>query len=52
MPASPFGLSAVPVGNRLMIGVPMDAAGQAVAWAGIWCVAGFGITYAAMSRRG
>ncbi|HEX7490727.1 MAG TPA: ABC transporter ATP-binding protein [Candidatus Limnocylindrales bacterium] len=33
MPASPFGLSAVPVGNRLMIGVPMDAAGQAVAWA-------------------
>jgi ABC-2 type transport system ATP-binding protein len=33
MPVSPFGLSAVPVGNRLMIGVPMDAAGQAVAWA-------------------
>ena len=33
LPASPFGLSAVPVGNRLMIGVPMDAAGQAVAWA-------------------
>jgi ABC-2 type transport system ATP-binding protein len=33
MPASPFGLSGVPVGNRLMIGVPMDAAGQAVAWA-------------------
>jgi ABC-2 type transport system ATP-binding protein len=33
IPASPFGLSAVPVGNRLMVGVPMDAAGQAVAWA-------------------
>jgi ABC-2 type transport system ATP-binding protein len=33
VPASPFGLSAVPVGNRLMIGVPTDAAGQAVAWA-------------------
>jgi ABC-2 type transport system ATP-binding protein len=33
LPASPFGLSAVPVGNRLMVGVPMDAAGQAVAWA-------------------
>jgi ABC-2 type transport system ATP-binding protein len=33
VPLSPFGLSAVPVGNRLMIGVPMDAAGQAVAWA-------------------
>jgi ABC-2 type transport system ATP-binding protein len=32
-PVSPFGLSAVPVGNRIMIGVPMDAAGQAVAWA-------------------
>ena len=32
-PTSPFGLSVVPVGNRLMIGVPMDAAGQAVAWA-------------------
>jgi len=32
-PVSPFGLSAVPVGNRLMVGVPMDAAGQAVAWA-------------------
>jgi ABC-2 type transport system ATP-binding protein len=32
-PTSPFGLSAVPVGNRLMIGVPMDGAGQAVAWA-------------------
>jgi ABC-2 type transport system ATP-binding protein len=33
IPASPFGLSAVPVGNRVMVGVPMDAAGQAVAWA-------------------
>jgi ABC-2 type transport system permease protein len=33
VPVSPFGLSAVPVGNRLMVGVPMDAAGQAVAWA-------------------
>jgi len=33
VPTSPFGLSAVPVGNRLMVGVPMDAAGQAVAWA-------------------
>jgi ABC-2 type transport system ATP-binding protein len=33
VPVSPFGLSAVPVGNRLMIGVPTDAAGQAVAWA-------------------
>jgi len=33
VPASPFGLSAVPVGNRLMVGVPTDAAGQAVAWA-------------------
>jgi ABC-2 type transport system ATP-binding protein len=32
-PVSPFGLSAVPVGNRLMIGVPMGAAGQAVTWA-------------------
>jgi ABC-2 type transport system ATP-binding protein len=32
-PASPFGLSAVPVGNRMMVGVPTDAAGQAVAWA-------------------
>jgi ABC-2 type transport system ATP-binding protein len=32
-PASPFGLSAVPVGNRLMVGVPKDGAGQAVAWA-------------------
>jgi ABC-2 type transport system ATP-binding protein len=33
LPVSPFGLSAVPVGNRVMVGVPMDAAGQAVAWA-------------------
>ncbi len=33
VPASPFGLSAVPVGNRVMVGVPTDAAGQAVAWA-------------------
>jgi len=33
IPISPFGLSAVPVGNRLMVGVPMDAAGEAVAWA-------------------
>jgi ABC-2 type transport system ATP-binding protein len=33
LPESPFGLSAVPVGNRIMVGVPMDAAGQAVAWA-------------------
>jgi ABC-2 type transport system ATP-binding protein len=32
-PASPFGLSAVPVGNRLMVGIPTDGAGQAVAWA-------------------
>jgi len=33
IPVSPFGLSAVPVGNRLMVGVPMDAAGEAVSWA-------------------
>jgi len=32
-PESPFGGSAVLVGNRLMIGVPSDGAGQAVAWA-------------------
>ncbi len=32
-PVSPFGLSAVAVGNRLMVGVPKDGAGQAVAWA-------------------
>jgi ABC-2 type transport system ATP-binding protein len=40
VPPSPFGLSAVPVGNRLMIGVPMDAAGEAVAWAESQKVAG------------
>ena len=33
MPVSPFGGSAVPVGNRLMVGVPFDGAAQAVAWA-------------------
>jgi len=33
VPVSPFGLSAVPVGNRVMVGVPADAAGQAVSWA-------------------
>jgi ABC-2 type transport system ATP-binding protein len=33
LPVSPFGGSAVPVGNRLMVGVPADAAGAAVAWA-------------------
>jgi len=33
LPVSPFGRSAVPVGNRLMVGVPMDAAGPAVGWA-------------------
>ena len=33
LPVSPFGRSVVPVGNRLMVGVPMDAAGPAVAWA-------------------
>ena len=33
MPVSPLGRSVVPVGNRLMVGVPMDAAGPAVAWA-------------------
>ncbi len=32
-PVSPFGRSVVAVGNRLMVGVPMDAAGPAVAWA-------------------
>ena len=31
--AAPFDGSALLVGNRLMIGVPSDAAGQAVAWA-------------------
>jgi len=33
VPVSPFGLSAVHVGNRVMVGVPADGAGQAVAWA-------------------
>ncbi|MGD0862469.1 MAG: ABC transporter ATP-binding protein [Candidatus Limnocylindrales bacterium] len=33
LPVSPFGRSIVPVGNRLLVGVPRDAAGQAVAWA-------------------
>ena len=33
LPTSPFGGSAVLVGNRLMIGVPSDAAGRAVSWA-------------------
>ena len=33
LPVSPFGRSVVPVGNRLMVGVPIDAAGPAVAWA-------------------
>jgi ABC-2 type transport system ATP-binding protein len=33
LPVSPFPGSSVPVGNRLMVGVPMDGAGQAVAWA-------------------
>jgi ABC-2 type transport system ATP-binding protein len=33
VPASPFGLSAVTVGNRLMVGIPTDGAGQAVTWA-------------------
>ena len=33
LPASPFGLAAVTLGNRLMVGVPIDAAGPAVAWA-------------------
>jgi ABC-2 type transport system ATP-binding protein len=33
LPISPFGGSAVLVGNRLMIGVPSDAAGGAVSWA-------------------
>ena len=32
-PTSPFGGSAVAVGNRLMVGVPADGAAQAVAWA-------------------
>jgi ABC-2 type transport system ATP-binding protein len=33
IPASPFGLSTVMVGNRLMVAVPIDAAGAAVTWA-------------------
>jgi ABC-2 type transport system ATP-binding protein len=33
LPVSPFGQSVVPVGNRLIVGVPMDAAGPAVGWA-------------------
>jgi ABC-2 type transport system ATP-binding protein len=32
-PVSPFGGSVVAVGNRLMVGVPADAAAAAVAWA-------------------
>jgi ABC-2 type transport system ATP-binding protein len=32
-PVSPFPGSSVSVGNRLMVGVPMDGAGQAVTWA-------------------
>ena len=33
VPGSPFGLSAVRVGNRLMVAVPTEDAGQAVQWA-------------------
>jgi ABC-2 type transport system ATP-binding protein len=33
LPGSPFGGSVVPAGNRRMVGVPIDAAGAAVAWA-------------------
>jgi ABC-2 type transport system ATP-binding protein len=33
VPVSPFPGSVVPVGNRLMVGVPADGAAQAVAWA-------------------
>ena len=33
LPVSPFPGSSVSVGNRLMVGIPMDGAGQAVAWA-------------------
>ena len=33
LPVSPFGRSVVPVGNRLMVGVPRDAAAVALAWA-------------------
>ncbi len=32
-PTSPFGMSAVQVGNRLMVGVPIEGAGEAVSWA-------------------
>ena len=32
-PVSPFGRSVVSVGNRLMVGIPIDAAGPAVSWA-------------------
>jgi ABC-2 type transport system ATP-binding protein len=33
VPVSPFGGSAVAVGNRLMVGIPADGAAAAVAWA-------------------
>jgi len=33
LPVSPFGMSAVQVGNRLMVGVPIEGAGEAVSWA-------------------
>jgi ABC-2 type transport system ATP-binding protein len=33
VPASPFGRSTVMIGNRLMVAVPIDSAGAAVAWA-------------------
>lgn len=33
IPVSPFGRSTVMVGNRLMVAVPIDAAGAAVTWA-------------------
>jgi ABC-2 type transport system ATP-binding protein len=32
LPVSPFGRPAMPVGNRLVMGVPSDAAGKAMAW--------------------
>ena len=32
-PDSPFGMAAVQVGNRLMVGVPTEEAGRAVVWA-------------------
>jgi len=41
LPTSPFGGSAVLVGNRFMIGVPSDAAGRAVSWAELLQQAGF-----------